>query len=128
MSYIISNNMEKKYKLKKEARQFFDSKLHKEVNSHDFWIKNAVTTPLLEEVGIVHIEYGSFPKELGKGSKSTSLCGHDGNKKLSHFEFTVYVNGMDWQQYEQVNDSTFLAKWMDELQKTTDKLIQSKIQ
>lgn len=120
--------METKYRLKKEARQFFKEKLHKEIHVLKTWKEYDVTEPLLEEVELVHIEYGTFPRRVGESSsKSASLCGHSGNEKEAHFEFHFIINDIDWKDYDRLNKDSFIAEWMDELQKVTNKLIKTKV-
>jgi len=121
--------METKYRLKKEARQFFDKKLSKEIKTLESWRKEAVTSPLLEEVELVYINYGTYPKRISETSGfSASLCGHKGTEKESHFEFHVIVNDVDWKDYDKINNDSFIAKWMDEIQKVTNQLIKKAIQ
>ena len=120
--------MEIKYRLKKEARQFFNKKLHKEIKTLANWNKEAVTTPLLEEVEMVYINYGTFPEKLYETRGfSASLCVHKGNEKESHFEFHFIVNDIDWKRYDLLNNDSFITKWMDEIQKVSNNLIKSQL-
>lgn len=103
-----------KYKLKKEARQFFEEKLHKEIKPLKFWNEETISERLLDEVDKVYVDYGI------KASESrTDLCGWSSNngEPNAHFEFTVRVNDMPNDDYKNVK----IADVMDEIQKVLNK-------
>lgn len=101
------------YKLKKEARQFFEEKFHKEVKPLKYWESLIISERLLDEVDKVYIEYG---KKIGD---RTELCGWSSNDgyPVARFEFTVYVNDMSDTNYENVKVSDV----MDEIQAVLNK-------
>ena len=101
-----------KYKLKKEARQFFDEKHHTNIYPIEVWKKEGIHINLLDEVDRVYIDYGIKFSESGTGLK-----GHSGEKKEAHYEFTIRVLDMDYKEYENVK----VAPLMDELQKVCDR-------
>lgn len=99
-----------KYKLKKEARQFFKNDLHEKIYTLETWNKQGMPINILDEVDRVHIEYGIKTSEHGTDLKGWSS--NDGNPK-GHFHFTVNVSDIDNDKYEDIS----VPKLMDEMQK-----------
>lgn len=108
--------METKFKLKKEARQFFDVKYHKEIQTLKWWDSIKVHKNLLDEVELCHIDYGHTEK-LSKDSSSTSLCGWTQDGKKAEFRFTLKVIDIEHSDYDKVK----IAELMDEMQKVCNK-------
>ncbi len=96
-----------RYRLKKEARQFFKDKYHTDIEAFEYWEEKKIPIEVLEEVEKVYLKYG-----ISNGDRVVSLCGLDHAKKLSHFEFTVMVEDITYNEYKSVNTS----KMMDKIQ------------
>ena len=104
-----------KYKLKKEARQFFDENLHNEIKTKEFWEKQLISIALLDEVDRVYIDYGRRTSQ-----NSANLCGWSSNNGIvpeAHFDFTVKVSDIDYKDYVKVKPSDL----MDEMQKVLNR-------
>ena len=106
----------KRYRLKKEARQFFKDKYHTGVNSFEYWKQNNIPIEVLEEVEKVYLKYGVKTSEA-----AASLCGLDHGEKLAHFEFTVIVEDITHKEYESVDTS----EMMDNIQKVLNRYFKS---
>ncbi len=103
-----------KYRLKKDARQFFDEKFHDKISSLEFWEKEIISINLLDEVENVYVEYGIKSSENG-----TSLKGWGdgyGNPK-AQFHFTVNVKDISCKKYDTVK----IPELMDEMQKVLNR-------
>ena len=103
-----------KYKLKKEARQFFDEKFHEKIYPLDVWKKEVISIKLLDEVDNVYIDFGIKSSE--SGTSLQGWCSDNGNPK-AHFHFTVNVTDISNSNYESVN----IPHVMDEMQKMLNK-------
>jgi hypothetical protein len=109
--------MTPKFRLKPEARQFFDKKYHYSIHNLSSWKKMTIPEQLLSRVENVYIDYG-----LQTGEKGFTLSGYDSKKKEAYFEFTVRVLDTSSADYRAID----VAKLMDELQKTTNKFFKQK--
>lgn len=105
-----------KYRLKKEARQFFKKKHHTDIKTEEEWFKNRIPIEVLEEVEKVYLKYGVKTSEA-----AASLCGLDHGEKLAHFEFTVIVEDITFKEYESVDTS----EMMDKIQKVLNQYFKS---
>ena len=103
-----------KYKLKKEARQFFDEKYHTKIYPLSIWEKELISINLLDEVENVYVDYGV--KTSPNSSNLSGWSSNDGNPK-AHFEFTVNVLDIENRSYESVK----VAEVIDEIQKVLNK-------
>ncbi len=101
----------KKFKLKKEARQFFDKDYHKEINSFEFWETLKIPLPLLDEVESVYIDYGHCDKN--PNGSTTRLASWQSDGKSAQYRFTVHVQDINLTEYASVN----ISELMDEMQK-----------
>lgn len=103
-----------RYKLKKEARQFFEENLHKEIKPLQFWLDERISERLLDEVDKVYINYGIKTSE-----SAAQLCGWSSNngEPNAHFHFTVIVDDMSLNDYKNIE----IAEVMDEIQKVLNK-------
>ncbi len=108
-----------KYKLKPEARKFFNKDLSTQVKDLSWWNKNVIPEELLNEVGKVHVEYGHRKSEIG-----ISLSGWKGEEQEGEFLFTVKVSDMSNKDYTAVNISVV----MDEIQNVLDKYFKNNYQ
>ncbi len=104
--------MEQKYRLKKEARQFFKKELHTETDTLDWWEKNNIHINLLEQCEKAFIEYGHKKEE----KDITFLSAHDTGTRIGHFKFTVNVLDLTLEEYANIN----IAELMERLQETSN--------
>ena len=103
-----------KFRLKKEARQFFKEKFHYEVKPLDYWESHIISPNLLDEVDRVYVEFGTKYTESETKLKGWSSNNGDPN---AYFNFTVYVNNMGAKDYRNVN----IPDVMDEIQKVLNR-------
>lgn len=103
--------METKYKLKKDARQFFDEKYHEKIQPLEYWNEITVHKNLLDEVERCYIDYGH---EFGT---RTDLSGWTSIGNKAEFRFTLNVTDINNTDYDKVN----VAELMDEMQKVCNK-------
>jgi len=101
--------METKFKLKKEARQFFNKDLHDDISVLEYWEKKGIHKNLLEEVPLVHITYGHHDY-YNNQIKSSSLSGW--SKEHSDFKFTIVLPELSNEDYHLVE----IPRLMDEMQ------------
>jgi predicted RNA-binding protein with TRAM domain len=101
-----------KYRLKKEARQFFKKDLSENVKPIEFWVSKNIHENLLEETEKVYVEYGKWASDVSKSLKS-----HDGNNKLAALEFTVFITDCPSDVYNDIP----VPKVMDEIQKVLNR-------
>lgn len=102
--------MELKYKLKVEARQFFDEKDSKVVEKLEYWKDNLIPIQLLEEVDLVYIEYG---QEDDSGEiKTRTLQGWNQDPLRAHFDFTLKFRDLEYDDYKKIN----IPELMDKIQ------------
>lgn len=88
--------MDQKFKLKTEARQFFDEKFSKEIEPARWWESHRIHLNALEAMPEVYVSYGH------KSSKSTDLCGWsslDHPDAGSHFLFTIHFPSHSIEEY-----------------------------
>lgn len=104
--------MIEKYKLKADARKFFDEKHHANINELKTWNAMGIPIQVLDEVESVYIDYGQE-----NTYKSSSLRGWSAEGKIAKFRFTIIVNDIDMVDYEKTN----MPELMDELQKIANK-------
>jgi len=111
--------MEKLFRLKKEARQFFSDSMAKEIAKKNYWEENNVHNNLLEQVENIYVDYGIRTSENSK-----QLCGWSSNfggTPSAEFRFTLKVVDIDNEQYRTVN----IPDLMDAIQKTANKFFTS---
>lgn len=90
--------MTQKYKLKPDARKYFDDHLQREVQAKEWWEKKVIPIQLLEEVPNIYIEYGRKISEC-----STTLKGWQSDGERAKFEFTLVVNDISYPDYNKVS-------------------------
>lgn len=105
--------MIQKYRLKADARKFFDEKFHTHVRNLEEWNKEGFPIQLLDEVPNVYVSYG-HEKVLDGGLKYSNLKGWNSNtgNPQAHFHFTVWMNDITSQEYGHVQ----VDKLMDKIQ------------
>lgn len=112
--------MEKKYKLKPAALQFFSDKYHTEINTLSWWKNLTVSKNLLDEVDRCYVYYG-HRKELSKDTTMISQTSWDSTKNngLARFDFSLYINDVDYKKYKDIKT----RELMDQIQSTVNKHI-----
>lgn len=105
-----------KYRLKKEARQFFKPDMALRISPMSFWEKETVHPALLDEVERVNVTYG---KQTGMDSRTMSNWKSDDGdgKSVANFFFTVTLNDCTNEEYNDVN----VAELMDKIQAAINK-------
>jgi hypothetical protein len=115
-----------KFRLKKEARQFFDEKYHKIIWPENTWKEQKFMLELLEPVERVYIECGHENRTEDQKIRSVSNSGwsrtgeHDGE---SRFHFTIKIQDVDYLDHERKINPTEL---MDMVQATVNDYIKRK--
>lgn len=106
--------MKRKYKLKKEARQFFDKKYHTVIHTGKYWEELNIHENLLDEVEKVYVDYGIRASPI-----ASVISGWSSNEgePTAEFHFTLKVNDISSKKYEQVS----IPELMDEMQKVVNK-------
>ena len=99
-----------KYKLKVDARRFFNDKYYKLNEPLEYWDKLKIPIQLLDEVDLVYVDYGIKTNE-----SSQTLCGY--KLEYSHFNFKLVLDNITYKKYNSVE----IHKLMDEIQKVTNK-------
>jgi hypothetical protein len=109
--------MEPKYKLKKEARQFFDNqKYHTTIQSLESWESSKIPIQLLDEVERCYVAYG-HKEQLTKDLTTTSLSSWSQESNAAEFKFSLKVSDITIVQHNKVK----IAELMDEMQKVANK-------
>lgn len=112
--------MEKKYKLKPAALQFFSDKYHTEINTLSWWKNLTVAENLLDEVDKCYLYYGHIARK-SENTTITTCRGWDSTKDngLARFDFSLYIRDIDYKSYN--NFKT--RELMDKIQETVNKHI-----
>lgn len=110
-----------RFRLKKEARQFFDKEQHVRIETLEVWNSLTISEVLLEPVGRVLIEYGIVKDDSDK-TKLTNLCSWKGTEQEAEFKFTLRVSDITNKEYTIV-DKVVL---MDALEETANKFFTHK--
>ncbi len=109
-----------KFKLKVDARKFFDEKYHEKIMAQQDWEHNCIPLQLLDEVERVYIDYGHDRLNSDKKCASSNLCGWESKQKdsegQSHYQFTLKIQDISNKEYQKVN----VPILMDELQKVAN--------
>jgi len=100
----------KKYKLKPDARKFFDDKYSTEIETIEWWNRKQFPIQLLDEIPAVFVTYG---RQVSECSRNISEYSKDG----AIFEFTVHAPGLTAHDYEGMKTNEL----MDEIQKVLNK-------
>ena len=93
-----------KYRLKKEARNFFNKDLSKEIQNMDYWKSKTIHSNLLEEVEIVYVESGI---EMNGRTDMSGWKSNNGNPE-SRFNFTIHIRDSNHREYQNLNTSDLL--------------------
>lgn len=105
-----------KYKLKIDARRFFDEKHHTDVCELKYWKDHEIPIQVLDEVDRVYIDLG-HEYSLSTGTKSRSISGWKNDGKEAHLNFSLKVLDIEHKEYKSIN----VPEVMDEIQKVVNK-------
>lgn len=100
----------KKYKLKKEAIQFFKEDLATKVYPKDIWDNLSVDLNALTEVKEPFISYG---KKTGK--ESSSLCGWS-PESGARYEFTINFPSLTFHEHDVFSKGRITRELMNSIQ------------
>lgn len=100
-----------KFRLKREAVEFFQSKYTTAVHELSTWSDLGVDEKALEKVEPAHITYGH--KNLN--NSSANLAGW-GGEDGSHFHFTIHFPSMKFMEYDHFKKGKMTRKLMNEIQ------------
>lgn len=108
------------YRLKKEARQFFNEYTAKQTKPMEYWNDEKIHSNLLEKVDKVFIELG-----VRDSGTSATISGWDSNdgSPIGKFHFTVYVTNMGHDVYQNIS----IPDMMDEMQMVLNRFIKTDI-
>lgn len=117
--------MEKLYKMKKDARHFFQNSLeHKDHSSEikplKWWEENSIHPALLDEVPLVYVSYG-HERVSELGTISRDLRGWSSPDKSSRYNFTIICSDPDGYIYQNIK----IEEVMDQIQGVLDKYFKS---
>jgi len=118
--------MEKLYKLKKDARHFFQGStiyddVSKDIQQQKWWDDRGIHPLLLEEVPLVYVSYG-HESVSQSGTISRDLKGWSSPDKSSHYNFSIKVSDPDGKIYRDVK----IEEVMDHIQLVLDNYFKSK--
>jgi hypothetical protein len=102
----------KKYRLKKEAVQFFDKKFATAIHDFDVWKNQGVDIVALEEIEDVYISYGHQSNSKEVNYKSLSAWDKNG----AHFHFTLNFPSITFMEHDKFSNGKIIRKLMDEIQ------------
>lgn len=97
----------KKYRLKKQARQFFKEDYARKVEEMEIWQSNNIHENLLEEVEPVYVKYG---KRFSDNTADLSGWSSNDGSPEAHFHFTVFANNMSHKDYEMFPVSDLMSE------------------
>jgi len=88
-----------KYRLKKEARQFFAESERNNIQDMEYWKRETIHENLLEEVDCVYVEAGI---KVGGRKDISGWKSGDGSPE-SRFDFTVNILDSSNEEYKKIN-------------------------
>lgn len=100
-----------KYRLKKEAVQFFKEKHATAIYSFDDWEKLGVDTKALEKIEDAYITYGHRDKD-NKGASLSGWSQDDGQ----HFHLTLNFPSVKYKEHDEFSNGRVLRKLLDRIQ------------
>lgn len=104
--------MQKLFRIKKEAVQFFDSKFATWVQPIQTWEKFQVHINALEEVEKVMVIYGLKHPD----SNYTDLGHWSGESQSSSFHFTIQVSQQNHNEYDEFSKTENIREIMNDIQ------------
>jgi len=99
------------FKIKSEAKQFFDKSIRNEIKPLKFWAKNSVYQNALEKVEKVYLTYG-----IAQNSSLNNICGWSGLNNDAKFHFTINVNDITNETYHIIKDDELMSDLMGKIQ------------
>lgn len=112
--------MEQKFKLKKEARQFFDEYLHRRTQSLESWAEANIPIQLLDKTDLCYVYFG-YDEET-EDRIHTILTQWENDGKKADFRFTLRIEDMESADYHKVK----ISEVMDEIQKVVNEYFKYK--
>lgn len=112
--------MEKKFKLKSEARQFFDEDLHQDIEPLSFWKEKMIHERLLNEVERVYVVLGHSSK-LQSGANYKSIAGWSQEQGEAHYHFTLKIRDVAAEDYYKIDKT----KLLEEIQESINNYVRS---
>lgn len=107
--------MEKLFRIKKEAVQFFDKKYATKSYRSATWYDAGIHSNALEEVEKINIVYGIKKSDCGSDLSSWS----DGTTKV---HFTIEIRGEDYKQNDKTIDEINIRDLMNRFQDTLNEI------
>jgi len=104
-----------RYKLKKEAVQFFKEDHATSVKDFETWNKLNVDQKALEEIKEAHITFGHRDKDRN-GSSLAGWCQENG----SHFHFTINFPSIKMREHDQFSNGRLIRELMENIQSQLD--------
>ena len=101
--------MEKLFRIKKEAVQYFDKKYAKAVYRLPTWEDCKVSPNALEEVEKVYLVHGI--KKSERGSDLSSWSDHE-----TQIHFTIKINDSSYKQHDHFTNEVNVRMLMDKIQ------------
>jgi hypothetical protein len=118
--------MEKLYKLKKDARHFFQGStlyddVSKDIQPQKWWDDKGIHPLLLDEVSLVYVDYG-HESVSESGIVSRTIKGWSNPEKSSKYNFAIVVSDPGGDVYRSVK----IEEVMDQIQLVLDKYFKSR--
>lgn len=107
----------KKYRLKREAIQFFDDKYKRAVQDAYLWHEAGVSENAIEEVEEVYLSYGIKRDNYSNLGGWSNLENKDSG---SHFCFTINFPCQDYREYKEFSE-TVIPVLMRDIQAVINK-------
>lgn len=99
----------KRYRLKKEAVQFFLEKHATKIDEYDVWERLSVDVKALEEVKETYLDFGHKKSET-----VTDLSGWD--EKGSRFHFTIHFPSVKFREHDEFSKGVIIRELMNKIQ------------
>lgn len=116
------NDMQKYYRLKKEALPYFDKKYYTSIKDMDYWDKVNISKNALEKVDLVYLTYG-----IDKGNNLTTLNGWSGRDSQARFDFTINFNQIDHEKFEKIKTDSNIRIMMERIQDVMTEFIENEL-
>lgn len=117
--------MQPKYKLREDAKCFFDGSLHDKILPLETW-KETYTVPinLLVKVRAIYLTYGIKGDSISTYMRGWSQDAQK-NNTLGYFHFSINFRDMPFEEYERMDNKIPLL--MDRIQKLIDDNFKDKL-
>jgi sulfite reductase beta subunit-like hemoprotein len=109
----------KKYRLKKEAVQFFAEKHATSIYMLHTWEELGVDINALDEIEEAWIDYGGPESKISTGASSRSIAGWNKDNG-GHFHFTIHFPNTEMRDHDNFSKGRVIRSLMDEIQYTVN--------